>query len=371
MDSAYRAEHVGSLLRPQDLLAARFALFAGKVRPEDLKPLEDEAVLAAVKGQTESGMSIITDGEMRRIVYLWPLFDSIEGYDFTRGVPLPWHGEPGEAVPQDVLDLTAPVVTQRLRLARPRMVADEAAFLLAHAGEGQVKVTLPSPVHLAIAYDETTAQFYPTREDLLDHGAELLANEAALLVQDGVHRIQLDSPTWHEFLLDPWWRADWAAKGVDLGQLLDAAIAAENKVLDAARSAGAVTGVHICRGNARGFRLADGDYAPIAEQVFSRLRCDRLLLEYTAVAGGFEPLRFVPADKIAVLGLVSTQSARLETREEILRRLDEAARFLPIGQLALSPQCGFASSFQGNPLSAERQWEKLGLVSSVAREVWN
>jgi 5-methyltetrahydropteroyltriglutamate--homocysteine methyltransferase len=159
--------------------------------------------------------------------------------------------------------------------------------------------------------------------------------------------------------------------GVDLEAALATTIEADNRILDAARAGGAVTAVHVCRGNDQGFWLAQGGYEPIAEQAFGGLRCDRLLLEYDSErAGGFEPLRLVPPDKTVVLGLITTKSGQLEERAGLLRRIEEASRHVPLDRLALSPQCGFASDFRGNPLTEEEQWRKLELVVSVARQVW-
>jgi len=154
-------------------------------------------------------------------------------------------------------------------------------------------------------------------------------------------------------------------------ELLGVAIAADNRVLEAARAGGAMTAVHCCRGNWMGRWLAEGGYDPIAEKVFTRLRCDRLLLEYDSPrAGSFGPLRFVPSNKVVVLGLITTKTGEMESREQLLRRIDEASRVLPLEQLALSTQCGFASTQVGNPLTHEQQWRKLELVASLAREVW-
>ena len=255
--------------------------------------------------------------------------------------------------------------------ARGRIAAVESAFLLRHAG-GPFKVTLPSPLLFAqVGYQPgRTDAVYPSRQDLLAEGAGILADEARALAEEGVPYVQVDAPAYMRWL-DPAAVSAQRAAGVDPSRLLDAAIDADNLILDAARSGGAVTGVHLCRGNSRGRWLVEGGYDPIAEQLFNRLRCDRLLLEYdTPRAGTFAPLRFVPAGRIVVLGLITTKSGELEPAEEIVRRIDAASRILPLEQLALSPQCGFASSQAGNPLTHDQQWRKLELVARVAREVW-
>jgi methionine synthase II (cobalamin-independent) len=194
--------------------------------------------------------------------------------------------------------------------------------------------------------------------------------EAELLARDGVAYIQLDAPAYTHWA-DESLTATYRAQGIDRSEFLARSIESDNEILDAARSAGATTGVHLCRGNSMGRWLAEGGYGPIAEKLFTELRCDRLLLEYDSPrAGGFDPLRFVPSDKVVVLGLITTKIGALERRDDVLRRIDEASRHVPIDRLALSPQCGFASSGRGNPLTEDEQWRKLELVVSVARDVW-
>jgi methionine synthase II (cobalamin-independent) len=195
-----------------------------------------------------------------------------------------------------------------------------------------------------------------------------LADEAKALSDEGLPYIQLDAPLYTHWA-DPALKAKYSAAGFDMDRLLPEAIAADNWILNAAKPS--VTGVHLCRGNSMGRWLAEGGYDQIAERLFNELRCDRLLLEYDSPrAGDFTPLRFVPKSKVAVLGLITTKHGELESRDELIRRIDEAARCLPLDQLALSPQCGFASSGRGNPLTEEQQWRKLELISEVARKVW-
>jgi 5-methyltetrahydropteroyltriglutamate--homocysteine methyltransferase len=292
--------------------------------------------------------------------------DAVDGFALAEVPSLPWRG--GNGLEPAVR--RAPVVTGRLR-ARDHVADEEAAFLARHA-PGPFKITLPSPGLLALsAYQPgITDGAYDAREDLIADAAGILADEARQLAAAGVPYLQLDAPTYTRWI-DRALLAGQRAAGVDMGRLLTTAIEGDNRVLDAARAGGALTAVHLCRGNRMGRWLAEGGYEPIAERLFARLRCDRLLLEFdTPRAGGFAPLRFVPAGKVVVLGLLTTKTGELELRDELLRRIDEASRVLPLEQLALSTQCGFASGQAGNPLTRDEQWRKLELVASLAREVW-
>jgi 5-methyltetrahydropteroyltriglutamate--homocysteine methyltransferase len=358
------ADQVGSLLRPARLRDSREAYEAGRLDRAALVAIEDEAIIEALRAQRATGIGVLTDGEYRRGVYMLGLVDAVDGFTLGSGPTMPWRVDSGE-VPPETANFTLGVVTGRLR-RRHRVAGDEAAFLRAHA-PGPVKVTLPSPAHFVRCYQpERSGAAYPTVGEFLADVTAILAAEAAALAAEGVGYIQVDAPTY-----GAWCDPTLLGGGRGDGAMLSAAIAADNAIVDAARSAGALTAVHICRGNASGAWISSGGYEPVAERVFSELRCDRLLLEYdTERAGGFEPLRLVPDGKTAVLGLVTTKSAAVESRDALLARLDNAARFIAVDRLALSPQCGFASNFRGNPLAADDQWRKLELVATVAREVW-
>jgi 5-methyltetrahydropteroyltriglutamate--homocysteine methyltransferase len=204
---------------------------------------------------------------------------------------------------------------------------------------------------------------------LLQDLTRILVDEARALGEEGVPYIQLDAPTYATFIGTTW--DEWLEQhGLDKAQLLKDELIVDNQILDAARAAGATTGVHVCRGNGMGAWLSSGGYDAIAERVFN-LHADRLLLEYdTERAGTFEPLRLVPDDKTVVLGLVSTKTRELESTDDLLRQIDEASRYVPMERLALSPQCGFASDFRGNPLTQDDQWRKLELVTATAERAW-
>ena len=363
-----RADQVGSLLRPPELVQAWDRLFAGQLAPDRLREIEDRASEAALERQQRTGIEVLTDGEFRRIVYLTSLVQAADGFVMGQGERLSWKAT-GREVPEEIVNFEPPVVGDRIRL-KARVAGEESAFMRTRV-PGRFKITLPSPAHFAEnSYKPGLSdKAYPTRSELLADLARLLADEAGQLAREGVPYVQVDSPTYTMFA-DSSWDGWFSAHGLDKPRWLQELIAADNQILDAARAGGAVTAVHLCRGNGLGAWLAAGGYDPIAEQVFG-LRCDRLLLEYdTQRAGTFEPLRLVPPDKVVVLGLVSTKTPVLESADDLLRRIDDAARYVPAERLALSPQCGFASHFRGNPLSEDDQWRKLELVASVAHRAW-
>jgi 5-methyltetrahydropteroyltriglutamate--homocysteine methyltransferase len=360
--NALRADQVGSLLRPPALLQARIDFGAGRLDLDGLRAEEDIAILDALRHQHDCGIDISSDGEFRRASFLTGFSDAVDGFVPGSPPPMRWRGGNGHGTVQ------APVAVVAGEL-RPsgRISGVEASFLREHCPV-PFKVTLPSPLLFAVnSYvPGLSDRAYPAREDLISEVARLLADEAGRLAADGVPYVQVDSPSY----------ARWLERGLlpgqaDAGRLLDAAIDGDNRVLDAARAGGALTAVHLCRGNVMGRWLAEGGYDPIAQRLFTGLRCDRLLLEYdSARAGTFAPLRAVPSRAVVVLGLITTKSGALESADDVLRRIDEASRIVPLEQLALSPQCGFATTVAGNPLTQDDQWRKLELVASLAREVW-
>jgi methionine synthase II (cobalamin-independent) len=364
--SRYRADQVGSFLRPPALLAARSDMYEGRLDPDALAGLEDEAIVELLEHQKACGVDVFTDGEFRRPGFIAGFIEAVDGFVEGDPVHLPWKGGTGaEGESPNVRLVERPVTLKR------RIAGAEASFMLEHS-PGAVKITLPSPCLFSqMSWQEGVSDAaYPTRSDLVHDLTGLFAEEAEQLACDGIAYIQIDAPNYTHWA-DESLTAAYRAKGIDPDTFLEESIASDNVVLAPARSAGATTGIHLCRGNSMGRWLAEGAYDPIAEKLFTELRCDRLLLEYDSPrAGGFEPLRFVPDEKTVVLGLITTKSGALESRDQILRRIDEASRYVPIERLALSPQCGFASSGRGNPLTEDEQWRKLELVASIAREVW-
>jgi 5-methyltetrahydropteroyltriglutamate--homocysteine methyltransferase len=356
-----RADVVGSLLRPPDLTAARKRAEAGELGAAEFKALEDRAVDEAIRLQEDAGIDVVTDGEMRRWAFFGHLIDSLEGFDRLGGWAIPFRDETGEE-----LVLQRPVVTGRLQWRRG-MCAEEWTYLRARAGRAG-KVTLLSAQQAAAYYDpEKSGGAYPTRDAYLADVVDLTRREVAELARLGCTYVQVDAPQ-YAALLDPKLREGYRQRGSDPDELLDRCIELDNAIIEG--HPGVTFGLHVCRGNNQSKFYAAGDYEPIA-RIFERTRFQRFLLEYDDErSGGFEPLRHVPEDRVVVLGLVTTKKERLETDEEVRARIEEAAQYVPLERLALSPQCGFASTEEGNRISPERQREKLELVARVARAVW-
>ena len=361
MANAFRADHIGSLLRPADLLEARRA----RAAPDRVRALEDRHVLRLLARQRELGLDVVTDGELRRSNFMSDLTDAVDGFDTADSVPRTWRGD-GEKV-SSVTGIVVDKLVQRRALT-----ASELPFLRTHA-TGSCKVTLPSATQFpAIAYKRgITDRVYPSRSELLWDIAAIIKAEMQALAEAGVSYLQIDAPR-YSYYLDPKWRA-WLSSelGVDPDAALDEAVQVDNACFDAARLPGVTLAIHLCRGNNRSHWYAEGGYDAIAEKLFAELRVDRFLLEYDDDrSGGFEPLRFVPRGKQVVLGLVSTKFPALESPTVLRRRIDQASRHVPLDDLALSPQCGFASTMEGNLLTEDDQWAKLRLVVDTARAVW-
>lgn len=365
MPKTPRAEHVGSLLRPPELLAARAAYAAGEIDDAALRAAEDGAIEQAIALQRETGVDVYSDGEYRRLSFLSGVAAAVDG--FVDGhATMDWQGG---AAPADKRS-TAKIVGSRLRQRR-RLTAHEVPFLAEHA-PGPYKVTLPDPTYFTLASWQrgTSAAAYPVRADLLGDLAEIVRRELIALIDDGVPYIQLDAPGYTMFA-DERLRARMAADGTDPDVLLDACVEAGRACLAGLRRDGVTIAMHLCRGNSQGRWLAAGGYDRIAAELFPRLDVDTWLLEYDDErSGGFAPLRHVPDSAVVVLGLVSTKSARMEERDELRRRVDEAAGYVPLDRLALSPQCGFASIAAGNPIGWDVQRDKLRLVADMAGELW-
>jgi 5-methyltetrahydropteroyltriglutamate--homocysteine methyltransferase len=364
MSPVYRAEHVGSLLRPPELLQARAAHSQGRISIADLRAEEDRAISDALEGQRQLGLDILSDGEMRRGSWLTDMADAVEGFVPDK-VMLDWKG-PGGGYEGS----TANAAGAKLRKVR-KMTGQELPFLKKSAS-GPFKITLPAPSNFVLgSYKKgITEQFYPTHADLLRDLVDIVRDEIRWLVSEGVTYIQLDAPYYSHYL-DPQEREHMRSAGFDPDEEFDKSLEGDNEALREILRGKATRAFHVCRGNSRSRWYAEGGYDAIAEKLFGSLDTDTFLLEYdTARCGGFEPLRLVPRGKNVVLGLVNTKEAKLESQDELRRRIDEATKYVPIENLALSPQCGFASVAAGNLLSMDDQWRKLELVASTARKVW-
>ena len=363
MTAPYRADQVGSFLRPSTLLAARNDPATPTSR---IQELEDKAILGSLAHQRELGFEIFTDGELRRSNFMSDFWDAVAGFDHGDAVARMWQGAPAANVSR-----VTGIVTQKLRQLR-RLTAHELPFMKRHS-PGAIKVTLPSATQFpAIAYKRGISdRVYPSPSEFLWDVVGILKAEVRALVDEGVAYVQIDAPR-YSYYMDPKWR-DWIRTEMeqDPEAALEEAIRADNACLEGARRTGVTLAIHLCRGNNRSHWYAQGGYDPIAEKLFSTLQVDRFLLEYDdARSGTFEPLRFVPRGKTVVLGLVSSKVPALESSADLRRRIEAAARHVPLDDLALSPQCGFASTMEGNLLTEADQWAKLGLIVRTAREVW-
>jgi 5-methyltetrahydropteroyltriglutamate--homocysteine methyltransferase len=361
---AFRADNVGSFLRSRELLDAR----RRRIEPEQLREIEDREILRVLDKQRELGFEMFTDGEFRRGGFMTDLTDAVDGFDEDAAVARAWNAD--DSTPGVAPSAVRGVVTSKLRPAR-RLTAHELPFMQQHS-PGPIKMTLPSATQFpAIAYKKGISEnAYPNASAFLQDVAEIVAAETRALADEGVAYIQIDAPR-YSYYLDPKWRDFLRAEFGEPEALLDEAIAADNLAFRAARKPGATLAIHLCRGNNRSQWYAAGGYDAIAEKLFNELEVDRFLLEYDDERSGtFEPLRFVPKGKTVVLGLVSSKRPELEDQAELLHRIEEASRFVPVENLALSPQCGFASMAEGNLLTEDAQWAKLGLVIDTARKVW-
>jgi 5-methyltetrahydropteroyltriglutamate--homocysteine methyltransferase len=358
-----RADVIGSLLRPQYLLDARDRLERAELTPAAFKSIEDRAVDEAVAVQEAAGIDVITDGEQRRYAFYGHLVEALEGFDKYAGWSITFRdGEGHEAA------LKRPVVVEKLRWRR-QMSVEEFTYLRNRTAR-PVKVTLVSAQQAAAYYDpDKSRAAYATRDAYLADLVDFTRREIQELGRLGCTYVQIDAPQ-YAALLDEKIRDGYRQRGNDPDRMLDACIELDNAII--AGHPGITFGIHICRGNHKSMFYASGGYDRIASHVFQRARFDRFLLEYDDERSGtFEPLRHVPDDRVVVLGLVSSKVATLESAAAVRARVDDASTIVPLERLALSPQCGFASTHEGNRLTAEDQRRKLELVGQLAREIWN
>ena len=368
MGFPYRADHVGSLLRPQELLDARRN---PKLTPDQLEAIEDRHILGVLQRQKDAGLTIFTDGELRRSGFMSDFYESVEGLDRDYEIERTWKGAPSGVAAASGIGAAGGAVVAKLRQTK-RLTKHEVDFLKQHA-PGDVKITLPSANQFpALAYRKGFSEgAYPTYSEFLWDIVPIIKAEIRALVNEGVNYIQLDAPR-YSYYIDPKWRRHVQDEmGVDPEVALDEAIRVDNACLEGAKRDGVILAMHLCRGNNRSQWYAEGGYDPIAERLFGQLQVDVFLLEYESErAGTFDALRFVPPTKAVVLGLVSSKVPQLEPQDRLIRRIDEASRHVPLENLAVSPQCGFASTMEGNLLSEQDQWDKLALVVDTAHKVW-
>jgi 5-methyltetrahydropteroyltriglutamate--homocysteine methyltransferase len=360
----YRAEQVGSLLRPPELLQARAAYAQSKISLEQLRQKEDHAIVEVFKRQRETGIEILSDGEMRRGSWLTDMAEAVEGFVPQR-IVLDWKGPGGG--PEGSTALAAGAKLKKIR----KLTGHEVPFAKQHA-PGPLKVTVPAPSNFLVASYKAglTNQFYPTHAEFLNDLVEIIHDEILWLVSQGVTYIQLDAPFYSHYV-DPVIRQEMKQAGRDADIEFEQGIEGDASCLKGIPRNDLTIALHVCRGNSQSRWYTEGGYDVIAEKLFTGLDVDTYLLEYdTERAGGFEPLRMVPRNKAVVLGLVTTKEPRSASQDELCRRIDQASRYIPLENLALSPQCGFASVAAGNLISHDDQWRKLELIVSTARKIW-
>jgi 5-methyltetrahydropteroyltriglutamate--homocysteine methyltransferase len=360
----FRADHVGSLLRPAALHAARADFAAGKTGAAELKAVEDAAIRDAVRLQEDAGLQSATDGEFRREQWHADFLYAVPGIEKgALGAPLPVYRKDGE------ISWTPNVteITGKVHLAEP-IFGDHFSFLAQTVTKATPKLTVPSPSMAHFRADLSKSPYTDYDEFRADVAATYAAEVAALHAL-GCRYLQFDD-TIFAFLNDPAWRANAAATGLDPDHQHEINVAVINDALANKPADMAVT-VHMCRGNYRSAWFSSGGYDFVAEGVFGGLKVDGLFLEYDDERSGtFEPLRYVPDDQIVVLGLVTTKTPELESKDSLKRRVEEAARYVDIDRLCLSGQCGFASTVEGNALTIDQERAKLELIVATAEELW-
>lgn len=365
MSPPYHAETIGSLLRPAYLHQARQDWQNGRLSLPGFKRVEDRAVKEAIALQEAVGLEIVTDGEMRRLVFTGSLTEAIDGIDPVPGPRWQWHG----STPEDDLSFQLPVcVTGKIR--RRRSLAGEEFAYARGQTDKPLKMTLPSPLMLALWWSpEHSTAAYTDPFALFSDAVDILRQEIRELADLGCQYIQIDAPELATLVDDSQRQQTYAARGISPERMLGEGVDMLNAVADAP---GVTFGLHMCRGNNAGRWMSQGSYEAISPQVFRRAtRYDIVLLEYDDWrSGSFDALADIPQDKTVVLGLVSTKIKTLEPLDGLLARVQQAGQHFPHQQLAVSTQCGFASVAQGNPISPQLQEQKLRLVVELAQRAW-
>jgi 5-methyltetrahydropteroyltriglutamate--homocysteine methyltransferase len=359
----FRADHVGSLLRPAALKDARAKHTRGEISAEELKAVEDRAIKEVIRKQEEVGLKSVTDGEFRRASWRTDFLEQLDGVESYRGEnKIKFQGaQPGSALLR---------VKRKLGGYAPHPMIEHFRFVKQNTQQ-TAKMTIPSPSSLHFRYgrEAVPEAVYPQMEDFYRDLGESYAKVVRAFAEAGCRYLQFDEVNL-AYLCDPSLREHVRARGDDPDKLPLTYAGMINAAMAGIPSDMTIT-MHLCRGNFQSTFVASGGYDPVAEILFNNIDVHGYFMEYdTERAGGFEPLRFVPKGKTVVLGLVTSKSGRLEPRDEILRRIEEAAKFVDIEQLALSPQCGFASTQEGNLLAEEEQWAKLRMIVDIANEVW-
>jgi 5-methyltetrahydropteroyltriglutamate--homocysteine methyltransferase len=359
----FRADHVGSLLRPAALKAARGKRERGEISAQELEAIEDREIVEVIRRQEEVGLKSVTDGEFRRAFWNYDFLGQLDGVEAYLGErKIKFQGRQPKPMMLRVVG--------KLGGYRPHPMIDHFRFVAAHA-KATPKMTIPSPSSLHFRYgrDAVPAGIYPDMDDFYRDLGDSYRKAVRAFADAGCRYLQLDEVNF-TYLCDPKLRAFVADRGDDPEALPHIYAGVINAALSDAPP-DMTKAMHLCRGNFQSTFVASGGYEPVAEILFNEIDIDAYFMEYdTARAGGFEPLRFVPKGKMVVLGLVTSKSGALEGKDELKRRIEEAAKFVALDQLCLSPQCGFASTEEGNILAEQEQWAKLRRIVEVAEEVW-
>jgi 5-methyltetrahydropteroyltriglutamate--homocysteine methyltransferase len=359
----FRADHVGSLLRPAALKDARARRERGEIDAEELEQIEDREIAKVIRKQEEVGLKAVTDGELRRAFWNYDflgLLDGVEAYLGERKIK--FQG----AQPKPMMLR----VVGKLGSTSAHPMVEHFKFVKAHS-KAMAKMTIPSPSSLHFRYgrEAVPQSIYPSMDDFYRDLGETYRKATRAFADAGCRYLQLDEVNF-TYLCDPKLREVVVNRGED-PQTLPHIYAGMINAAISDLPADMTTAMHLCRGNFRSTFVASGGYEPVAEILFNEIKINAYFMEYdSARAGGFEPLRLVPKDKMVVLGLVTSKSGKLESKDELKRRIDAATRFIALDQLCLSPQCGFASSEEGNILAEDEQWAKLAMIVEVADEVW-
>jgi methionine synthase II (cobalamin-independent) len=365
LNPPFRADHVGSLLRPQPLLAARRRARDGEMSRDELRQIEDTHIRDVVGKQEGIGLKSITDGEFRRTYFHIDFLERLQGVTVSGGIETKFKSEKGE------MNFAPPSVSVTGKLRHVTDIQKPDFEFLKSVARQTPKVTIPSPtmVHFRGGRKTIDIRAYPEMAEFFEDLAQCYRDEIDSLYRAGCRYIQLDD-TNLAYLCDPKLRAGARERGLDPDHLPRAYAALINSVVDR-RPPDLTVSVHLCRGNFKSAWVAEGGYEPVADVLFNELNVDAYFLEYDDErAGDFRPLRFVPKGKTVVLGLVTTKIGKLEARDDLIRRVNDAGRFMPMEQMCLSPQCGFSSTVEGNEITEDDQWAKLQLVVETAREIW-
>lgn len=361
----FRADHVGSLLRPKPLLAMRARYHNGEITAQELRAAEDEAIQDAVKKQEGVGLQSITDGEFRRTFFHLDFLEQVGGVTVSGAIA----ANPDAKPAKDGFTPPRLAVTSKLR-HKKNIQVDDFLYLKSQVS-ATPKVSIPSPtmVHFRGGRAAIDIESYPDMDEFFEDLAQVYREEIAALYDAGCRYIQLDD-TNLAYLCDPKMRQGAVDRGDDPDELPRMYAALINAVIDG-RPDDLTIGVHLCRGNFRSTWFAEGGYEPVAEVLFNELNVDAYFLEYDDErSGDFSPLRFVPDHKTVVLGVVTSKTGDLESKEFLISRIKEAARYMTLDNMCLSPQCGFSSTVHGNELTEDAQWAKLEMIVNIARDVW-